>query len=225
MADERSKLEKLKIISYSTASYDSKDELGSMSVYMNPNSITNQMSINYNADQPDDTEMSEQKFKHINSEKLQFEIWFDGTGANGKVISVSEELKNLRGLIYDYIGSSHETPFVELNWGKSVSFKGRMESMNVTHTLFAPNGDSLRAKVNLGFVSARTLEEQVKRQNRNSPDLSHLITVKIGDNLPQMCKKVYGDPQYYMQVAQINGLTSFRDLKPGMELSFPPLKK
>ncbi|NMM48473.1 CIS tube protein [Marinigracilibium pacificum] len=225
METEVSALKKLEIISYSTASYDVKDELGRMSVYLNPNSITNQMSISYNTEQPKDTEAAEQKFEHINSEKIQFEIWFDGTGSNGEIIKVSEKLKELRKLCYDYIGEAHETPYVGLKWGESLAFNGRMESMNVTHTLFAPNGDSLRAKVNLGFVSARTLEEQAKRQNRSSPDLSHLITVMIGDSLPSLCSRIYGDPNYYLQVAEINGLTSFRDLEPGMELHFPPLKK
>ncbi|QCK14528.1 CIS tube protein [Mangrovivirga cuniculi] len=225
MEAEVSALKKLEIIAYSSATYDVKDEIGRMFVYMNPNSITNQLSISYNAEQPGDSEASEQRFENINSEKLQFEIWFDGTGANGEVIKVGDKIKELKKLLYDYIGEAHETPFVGLKWGQSLAFKGRMESMNITHTLFAPNGDSLRAKVNLGFVSARTLEEQAKRLNKNSPDLSHLVTVKIGDNLPQLCKKIYGDTKYYLQVAQINGLTSFRDLEPGMELSFPPLKK
>jgi nucleoid-associated protein YgaU len=41
--------------------------------------------------------------------------------------------------------------------------------------------------------------------------------------LPLLCQKVYRDGSYYMQVAKANHLASFRDIKPGTQLVFPPL--
>jgi len=43
-----------------------------------------------------------------------------------------------------------------------------------------------------------------------------------GDTLPAMCDRLYGDSKYYIAVAAANGLTSFRDIKPGTPLVFPP---
>jgi nucleoid-associated protein YgaU len=49
--------------------------------------------------------------------------------------------------------------------------------------------------------------------------------IKFGDTLPLMCYRIYGDPKYYLQVAEANGLDNFRRLKPGTDIFFPPLEK
>jgi len=49
--------------------------------------------------------------------------------------------------------------------------------------------------------------------------------VKAGDTLPLMCYLIYGDPKYYLAVAEANGLGNFRSLIPGMAIVFPPLEK
>ncbi len=54
--------------------------------------------------------------------------------------------------------------------------------------------------------------------------MSHLITVKSGDTLPLLCHKVYGTSVHYAEVARANGLSNFRDLAPGTQLLFPPLR-
>ena len=48
--------------------------------------------------------------------------------------------------------------------------------------------------------------------------------VKEGDHLSLMTQRMYGDPKYYLQIAQVNGLTNYRKLKVGQPLLFPPLK-
>ena len=53
--------------------------------------------------------------------------------------------------------------------------------------------------------------------------VKHLIEVKAGDTLPLLCYQIYQDCTYYIDVAKINNLTNFRDLKPGIKLQFPPL--
>jgi nucleoid-associated protein YgaU len=49
--------------------------------------------------------------------------------------------------------------------------------------------------------------------------------VKLGDTLPQLCHLIYGDPRYYLQIADRNGLANFRILTPGLTLKFPPIAK
>jgi len=36
---------------------------------------------------------------------------------------------------------------------------------------------------------------------------------------------INGDDKYYLEVARINNITSFRQLKPGTEIFFPPIAK
>lgn len=52
----------------------------------------------------------------------------------------------------------------------------------------------------------------------DSQDMSHLVTVRAGDTLPLLCKRIYSDPAYYMEVARVNRLVNFRNV-----LRFPPL--
>ena len=52
-----------------------------------------------------------------------------------------------------------------------------------------------------------------------------MIEVKQGDNLPLMCENIYGDPNYYLQVAEANNIIDFRNLIPGQKILFPRLEK
>ena len=62
-----------------------------------------------------------------------------------------------------------------------------------------------------------------KQDGATSPDLTHLVTVTEGVNLPQLCLKVWNDSSYYVQVAKFNDLNKFRNLKGISKLIFPPI--
>jgi len=97
--------------------------------------------------------------------------------------------------------------------------------MEVNYTLFKPNGNPLRAKINLnfrGFIDPDTLNLSMQKE---SVDLSHLRTVMAGDTLPLLCYRIYGNSAYYLDVARINKLANFRNIKPGDQLIFSPLSK
>jgi len=47
--------------------------------------------------------------------------------------------------------------------------------------------------------------------------------VKSGETLPWLCYLVYGDSKYYLQIANVNNLTDFRNLQQGQQLFFPPI--
>lgn len=138
--------------------------------------------------------------------------------ANG----VADQVQALRTLTCDYDGAMHSPRFLTLAWG-TLLFKCRLETLDLNYTLFKPNGMPLRARADakfLGFTDEAELNAKIKK---NSPDLTHVLTVRAGDTLPLMCNRVYGRSDYYSQVAEVNGLTGFRDLRPGMQLVFPPL--
>jgi hypothetical protein len=126
-------------------------------------------------------------------------------------------------MLYFYDGSIHQTPVVYLTWG-SFSFLGRLKSMGIKYTLFKPNGEPLRGRVSLTFTSYLSAVEEAKKANKTSPDLTHRIEVVAGDSLPLLCHRIYRNSAYYLQIARINGLTNFRNLKPGTTLNFPPLR-
>ncbi len=197
-------------------------------VMLNPSGFTHDRSISYNTASsmkpPLGTAGIETKFGSTKPEHVKFSIVLDGTGV---VSSPPEDVKTqvtaLKAIVYDYNGTTHETNIVRIKWGNFL-FYGRLTSMSVEYTLFKPKGEPLRAKVSLAFVSYMSKSEEAARAQRSSPDLSHLVVVKAGDTLPLLCHRIYKDASYYGEVARINNLTGFRNLRPGTELRFPPLR-
>ena len=104
-------------------------------------------------------------------------------------------------------------------------FFARLKAMSLDYTLFKPSGEPLRVKVNLSFEGRMTKDKQKLLNEKSSPDLTHVIQVQAGDTLPLLCHRIYNDSSYYMQVARINKLVDFRNIEPGDELLFPPLKE
>lgn len=198
------------------------------SAMLNPSDFTQTRAIRYNTEPVQGQVGSQTKFAAIEPDSVKFALLFDGTGATPRVpgqppLEVAQHLKNLDAIVYNYDGSEHEPNHVRLLWGTWI-FYGRMKSMSVAYSLFKPNGEPLRAKVDLTFVEFMSAKEAELKADRSSPDLSHLVYVRDGDTLPLLCNRIYGDPSYYREVARHNGLDGFRTLTPGQRLHFPPLE-
>jgi len=191
---------------------------------MNPSGYGHDFSVKYAKNQALGQAGSETRFAGSQPEKLSLkELVLDGTGAvPGTTKTVVQQVESLRAAVYTYVGTKHEAPIVQVVWGKLL-FYGRVEGLKFDYTLFKPNGEPLRAKISLSFIEYTSTAEIVKESDQKSPDLTHLIVVKAGDTLPLLCARIYLDSGYYMEVARINGLSSFRHLQPGISLRFPPL--
>lgn len=201
----------------------SVDDGDSFEVMLNPSSYSHTYSIGYNKKEAMGQLGSDAKFSGIKPENVKFDLVLDGTGVVEADDDVKTQVKQLSDIVYAYDGSEHEPNYVRLLWGSMIFF-GRLESMSVEYTLFKPSGEPLRAKVQLAFTGFMSKEEEALRANRSSPDLSHIIELKAGDNLPMLCYRVYKDSSYYLDVARVNGITNFRDIRPGTKLHFPPLR-
>jgi len=162
------------------------------------------------------------KFNKAGPKKLHFQFILDGTGALGNVEDVSTQIKKLKDLAFAYNGDIHEPNYLKLYKGKLL-FEGRLEKLNVNYTLFDYDGKPLRGMVSVGFVEHVDAARLALKARKNSPDLTHLRTVKAGDTLPLMCHKIYGDSKYYLEVAKVNNLMSFRSIEPGLKIYFPPI--
>lgn len=151
----------------------------------------------------------------------------DVTGAVPYTLSalfgtLEDAIAQLENVIYTVVGTKHRPNYILIEWG-SLSYKAQLKSMDVKYTLFAENGDPLRAEVKLTLQEYQTAEEKAAKEKKSSPDLTHLVEVKDGDTLPLMCSRVYNDCSYYREVAEVNELDDFRHLTPGTFLYFPPL--
>ncbi|MBQ4766343.1 peptidoglycan-binding protein [Pectobacterium versatile] len=197
------------------------------SATLNPNSIKHNFGISYtNAGLQQQGDISPKTaFKGYESEKLDFELLLDGTGVTGNTSTntVQKQLSTLKKVTYAYNGEQHEPYPVVISWGSSVSFRGRLTSININYSLFDSSGNPLRATVSLSFTKFLTQKEKSALKKQSSPDLTHMIEFKAGDTLPMLCHKIYNDSSYYLEVARANHLISTRQIKPGTRLYFPPL--
>jgi hypothetical protein len=191
---------------------------------INPDSITWQRAIEYNKKQPPNTSSPSQKYKNTPSDQLNFDIVIDCTGVvNSNRTDMKSEIATLENTVFTFNGKIHRPNFVKIQWGQGFNFNGVLDSFNTSYSLFKPDGTPLRAKVSLHFslyVAPKTVK---KLDNSTSPDITHLVTVQQGMTLPQLCRNVWNDDFYYIQVARYNGLDKFRNLAGIETLIFPPI--
>jgi hypothetical protein len=173
------------------------------------------------------------KFNRVASEKLTFELVFDATGIVGskipgvqigKTLDVDLQIAEFKAIATVYNSKLSSPNYLLLSWG-SLIFRCRLCSLDVNYTMFRPNGNPLRAKATAVFVSFDSERALALMAKKKSPDLTQTVTIKEGDTLPQLSFNVYGDASYFMQVAEKNNLTDFRNLKADTVLIFPPIKK
>jgi nucleoid-associated protein YgaU len=201
------------------------EEKKAFQVMLNPSSYKQNETINYNKQKTPGQVESDPAFHVINSKKLGFSIIIDGTGVvpDAPKGDIKAQIDALSDVVYKYDGKQHEPNHVRLLWGE-LKFFGRLESMNIDYTLFAPGGTPLRAELALSFISFLTAKEEALMTRKSSPDMTHIVIVKAGDTIPRLCYQIYGEGGYYQKVARFNDITNFRYIKPGTKLEFPPLR-
>lgn len=167
------------------------------------------------------------KYEYTEPAEMAFEFLFDNTGIiDGEPReSVANDLKRFREVVIDYKGDAHEPRHFKLVWGENSIFKGRVTAVDIIYKLFKSDGTPIRATAKVTFKSSIEEEMRAARENNQSPDLTHVRQVKLGDTLPLLCQQIYGDPRYYLQVAERNGIRNFRKLETGTVLRFPPIAK
>ncbi|MQP66372.1 LysM peptidoglycan-binding domain-containing protein [Niveispirillum sp. SYP-B3756] len=225
-----SSLQKMTITAYSNADFTSP--VGTpFTVWINPASYTYNYKIKYNNRQAQGSNGPSPDFNRIGADCVSFDLMFDTTGiipspvpgkSNAPTDGVAGLIEDFKALVLDMNGKIHSPNYVKLSWAQ-LQFQCRMESLSIVYTLFKPDGTPIRAKASVTFLGFTSNQELAKEANKNSPDLTHAVTVAAGDTLPALCHRIYGSSLYYLRVAEANGLTDFRQLVPGTQLLFPPL--
>ena len=195
---------------------------------VNPDTMHYETGIKFSEETiPAGTQNPETKYIRKEADRLSFKLLIDGTGVIDVTGPTAEtQLTKLKDAVMSYGGSNHEVLPVVINWGTTLkSFICRLERISINYKMFTSDGKPLRAEVDLEFRQDTPAKKDVQQRANSSPDLSHLIIVKEGDNLPEMCENIYGNAKMYLEIARINKLTNFRHLKAGTEILFPPVEK
>lgn len=208
-------------------------------VPVNPEQYSLNYKINYDVQNASGSHGVQERFLASAPEELKLEWIIDGTNtiygykfSNSTAKSVVDQIQHLKNVVYDMSGEIHQPRFLKIiglgihqRGNGDVTFDCILSDLQLTYTLFSPEGEPLRAKVSATFLDYRENKRRVLEEGRESPDLTHVHTAKEGEKLPLITYKTYKDPTYHLEVAKVNNLTNFRKLSVGQELVLPPIEK
>jgi hypothetical protein len=223
-------LKKIKIESFKDAKCQQAVAGGSIVAFINPTSYVKTINVAYEQPNTIGDPQTTQVFSKYGDQTLKLgKIIVDGTGLVNNNATVDNKdvegyVQKFQDVTTKYIGETHAPPYLKVSWG-NLSFICVCDQFTVTYTLFKPDGTALRAEIELSLKNTIDWDSKIKKAANQSPDLTHMRTVKAGDTLPLMTYQIYGSSSYYMEVARINRLSHINDIKPGDQLYFPPLKK
>ncbi len=236
--DTPGELQKVRIIPCDDATFTPNGD-DEYEVAINPETFTEKLEIQYKENTAPGTDGGNLEFERIKPQTIDLNLLFDSTGvirnehsfgtnlfAEAEIEPVNDQIERFRKVVSDYDGNTHEPKYIIVVWGNMPRiFKGRLTSLEIVYKLFKADGTPIRATAKLSLKGAiDKLTEELKK-NTSSPDLTHIRTVRAGETLPLMTKRIYGSPKYYLEVARVNQLDDFRNLTPGTKLYFPPLDK
>ena len=232
------KLEKLKIKVFN---YQERNNIeDTFEAMFNPESYSLKYENVYHSYQGINTSGSTAKYSLSKPQRLSLKFILDDTGVAdyglygfagaslvGKISGkkdVYQQVNRFLNLTTYMDGEIHEPKFLKIEWGDLI-FDCRLQSVDITYTLFNRSGQPIRAELDTVFIGDIKDSKRIKQENKNSPDLTHRRTIKAGDNLPLIAQEVYGDSAYYLKLASVNNLNSLRQLKIGTTINLPPIKK
>ncbi|HEY6901329.1 MAG TPA: hypothetical protein VI233_11820 [Puia sp.] len=231
---DRKKLEKLIIRSFTDRKFQNERTDLKFVAPINPETFTRNFRVSVDQQQGHGNEGTEIRYRSTVPEEFRLEFILDGTGTmegySGKTSDyptkpVTEQLQDFLDCAYFIDGGIHRPNFLIVMWGSDVKFRCVLTNVDINYTLFEPDGSPLRVKINATFLHHKSREEILAESKLTSPDLTHYRKVTQGDRLDNMSYSIYNDPGFLSELGAYNGLTTVRKLKPGVQLSFPPLIK
>jgi hypothetical protein len=125
-------------------------------------------------------------------------------------------------------GGGSAPPFVTFRWGSVDLPKSVPVSLTIQYLLFHPNGEPIRATVDLELAQAEKASTASsaggnEAQNPTTRAIRGLRVhrVRDGDSLPLIAHDAYGDPGRWRSIAEANGVDNPLHLRRGTELTIP----
>ena len=147
-------------------------------------------------------------------------------GPNGNIKDIVDKLFGLMAAPAgsNAGGAAAAPPFVTFAWGQNVTFKAVITSLTVAYKLFQPNGDPIRADVNMALTEAEQAEVKAQNPTTRAEAGLGVHTFKDGDSLQSIAYRVYGDAARWRTIAEINGIDDPLRVRRGTPLMLPRLE-
>ncbi len=193
---------------------------------LNPEQFAVREALRWSSDPPPGQEGGDPVYVHTQPRTFTIDFMLDGTGVNtnGVKIPVTAQVALFRAVTTNVQGTIHRPHYLMVQYGTFINIC-ILNSTTVTYTMFDLAGLPIRARISATFTERKVGTLSAILGMLSSPDLTHKVSVQEGDLLPVLTRAIYNNQYYYLQVARANGLTNFRALKSGTELTFPPIDK
>lgn len=229
----KGEFKKLKIQAYSDPEFKNIITEGLFTTLINPEKFTLNHKVEYIV--PDSTkDTTPPYYQNTPPSDIELEFLFDDTGVfddtgfsivkGRETQGVEADIQKFMDVAYNINSAIHRPNYLKIYWGV-LQFQGVLSEVSIEYKLFTPDAKPLRAVAKAKFKKFIEPKKATAESAPQSPDLTHVRIVEEGDTLPLMTERIYGDSKYYLEVARVNKLTSFRKLKAGQQLFFPPIQK
>jgi hypothetical protein len=122
-------------------------------------------------------------------------------------------------------GAGSAPKFIIFSWGSTKLPKAAPLSISIQYALFHPNGDPMRAFVDLELAQAEDTSPPGQAQNPTTRGTAGLRShiVQDGDSLHSIAYESYGDATRWRPIAEANGIDNPLALRRGSTLTIPRL--
>jgi hypothetical protein len=128
-------------------------------------------------------------------------------------------------------GGGSAPPKVTFRWGSVDLPKSVPVSLTIQYILFHPNGEPIRATVDLELAQAEKAStasgspgNQAQNPTTRAERGLRIHRVRDGDSLTSIAYDAYGDPTRWRTIAEANGIDDPMRLRRGRELNIPRLE-
>jgi hypothetical protein len=128
-------------------------------------------------------------------------------------------------------GGGGSPPKVTFRWGSVDLPKSVPVSLTIQYILFQPNGEPIRATVDLELAQAEKAStasgspgNQAQNPTTRAERGLRVHRVRDGDSLTSIAYDAYGDPTRWRTIAEANGIDDPMRLRRGRELNIPRLE-
>ena len=141
---------------------------------------------------------------------------------DGPDASIKDQANKLMAAMH---GNGTAPKFIEFSWGSVKLPRAAPVSISIRYALFRPNGEPIRAFVDLELAQAEPSSPAGKAQNPTTRAITGLRahTVRDGDSLPSIAYRAYGDPTRWRAIGEANGIDNPLQLRRGSALTIPRL--
>lgn len=158
-------------------------------------------------------------------QRVQLSLLLDASlaGPDQSVMGQADTLFKMMEKGGGLAGEGEAPPNVTFRWGRVSLFKCVPMSLTVQYVVFRPNGEPIRAIVDLEIAQSA---QAVKGQNPTTRAITGLRMhrVKDGDSLAAIAHRAYGDPTRWRAIAEANGIEDPFRLRRGSELTIPRIE-